>query len=54
VERVKIEFEKYNEKKMKVIEVLVIELLRDVKRNSEECEIVWIREIMKEKKRKKF
>jgi hypothetical protein len=30
VGRVKIEFEKYNEKKMEVLEVSVIELLRDI------------------------
>jgi hypothetical protein len=30
---VKIEFEKYNEKKMKVLEVSAIELLQDIKKN---------------------
>jgi hypothetical protein len=32
VERVKIEFKKYNEKKIKVLKVLVIELLRNIKK----------------------
>jgi hypothetical protein len=36
---VKIEFEKYNEK-MKVLEVLAIELLQDIKKNERECKIV--------------
>jgi hypothetical protein len=40
VERVKIEFEKYNEKKMKVLEVSAIELLQNIKKNRRECGIV--------------
>jgi hypothetical protein len=47
VGRVKIEFEKYNEKKMKVLEVSAIELLRYIKKNGRECGIVSIRKIMK-------
>jgi hypothetical protein len=38
--RVKIEFKKYNEKKIEVLEVSAIELLRDIKKNERECEIV--------------
>jgi hypothetical protein len=40
VERVKIEFEKYNKKKIEVVKVSVIKLLRDVKRNSKKYRIV--------------
>jgi hypothetical protein len=51
---VKIEFKKYNEKKMKVLEVSVIELLWNIKKNRKECGIVWIRKIMKEEKEKEI
>jgi hypothetical protein len=54
VKGVKIEFEKYNEKKIEVVKVSVIELLRDVTRNGRKCRIVWVREIMKEEKEKKI
>jgi hypothetical protein len=54
VRGVKIEFEKYNEKKMEVLEVSTIELLQNIKKNRRECRIVWIREIMKEEKEKEI